>query len=293
MKRLLLFIVLKEIFEKKMTILTTDQLINQLSKLLIILDNAGWNLTPVIESIDGLSTPYLKGKVCDWIIFDILNYEPTYHLTKVGLKYIEKQTEHIYKDETYKNFIKLTRDTIDKLSKDEWNNAAKKWDEVKELANESLLEREYKLEKQLLEVGVSQQVKRRLNSHLLKKYNQYNFSVLKGDRIGLIGSTFFKSNFMEIESILQIKYKKLVSIGSFDGLLNKSLFSYDEWEELQAICIRKLKFQDAILVLDVNNYIGDHTTEEINYCTKTFKIPVYYLSKLIKIKKDCKNETNK
>lgn len=123
---------------------------------------------------------------------------------------------------------------------------------------------------------------KRLNSKFLKTYNKYDFSILKENKIGLVGSIRFKHQFIEIESILQIIYKKFVSICSVDGLLNKSEFSSDEWEALQVICIKKLEDQDAILVLDVNGYIGEHTTEEIEYFVNILNKPVYYLSKILK-----------
>ncbi len=106
---------------------------------------------------------------------------------------------------------------------------------------------------------------KRLSSKLLSKYENYDFSVMKENKIGLVVSVRFKECFIEIESILQILCKKIVSICSIDGLLNKSDFSSDEWEALQEICIKKLKDQDAILVLDINGYVGDHTNEEIEY----------------------------
>ena len=76
----------------------------------------------------------------------------------------------------------------------------------------------------------------------------------------------------------------MVSICSIDGLANKQSFSHEEWEILQKVGLNKLKDQEAILVLDVDNYIGDHTKEEIEYFS-SLKRPIYYLSKLHKIEK--------
>ena len=121
----------------------------------------------------------------------------------------------------------------------------------------------------------------RLNAEFLRKFEGYNFSIIKENKIYLVGSiTKAKDYFIKIESILQIIYKKLVSICSIDGLLNKKKFSPQEWERLQEIAIRKLKEQDAILVLDVNNYIGDQSREEIEYFQGKIKRPIYYLSEL-------------
>ena len=72
----------------------------------------------------------------------------------------------------------------------------------------------------------------------------------------------------------------MVSICSVDGLLNKNLFSSDEWDKLQEIALKKLNDQEAILVLDIDNYIGDQSREEIEYYQTNLKRPIYYLSKL-------------
>lgn len=121
----------------------------------------------------------------------------------------------------------------------------------------------------------------RLTQSFLKKFEHYNFSKIKEEKIFLVGSiTKAKEYFIKIESILQIFHQKLVSICSIDGLLNKDTFSEEEWDKLQNIALRKLHQQDAILVLDVNNYIGEQSKEEINYVKNNLKKPIYYLSEL-------------
>ncbi|MHA1343863.1 MAG: hypothetical protein ACTSQG_07745 [Promethearchaeota archaeon] len=122
----------------------------------------------------------------------------------------------------------------------------------------------------------------RLNDDFLKELKKYDFSVIKERKIGLVGSVRFKDYFLKIESLLQISYKKLVSICSVDGLFNKEKFSSDEWGALQGICIEKLKNQDAILVLDILDYVGSHTLEEIEYFREKLKKKVYRLSELKK-----------
>ena len=120
----------------------------------------------------------------------------------------------------------------------------------------------------------------RLKKKFLKEFQDYDFSLIKEKDIFLVGSARFRDYFIKIESILQIKYKKLVSIASVDGLLNKDMFSEDEWEILQDIAMSKLKDQEAILVLDINNYIGDHTKQEIKFFQNEIHRPIYYLSRL-------------
>lgn len=121
----------------------------------------------------------------------------------------------------------------------------------------------------------------RLNKKFLEEFKNYNFSLIKENKISLIGSiTKAKEYFIKIESILQIIHKKLVTICSVDGLLNKEKFSIEEWDILQDIALRKLNDQEAILVLDVDGYIGEQSKEEIEYFNDKLKRPIYYLSDL-------------
>ncbi len=122
--------------------------------------------------------------------------------------------------------------------------------------------------------------KERLNKNFLAEFKKYDFSKIQESKIFLVGSIRFKDYFIEIESILQIIYRKLVSICSVDGLLNKIKFSNSEWDKLQEIALKKLHDQEAILVIDLDNYIGIQSKEEINYFKNNLKRPVYFLSKL-------------
>lgn len=126
----------------------------------------------------------------------------------------------------------------------------------------------------------------RINEKFLDEFKDYDFSSIKEKKVFLVGSnTKAKDYFIKIESLLQIKSNKLISICSVDGLMHKEQFSHKEWEILQEVALEKLKDQEAILVLDVNGYIGDHTREEIEYFGNHLKKPVYYLSKLHKLEK--------
>ncbi|TFF83994.1 MAG: hypothetical protein EU552_01955 [Promethearchaeota archaeon] len=122
--------------------------------------------------------------------------------------------------------------------------------------------------------------KERLNKNFLDEFEYYAFSTIKENNIFLVGSSRFKDYFLKVESILQIIYKKQVYICSVDGLINKEYFSKEEWENLQTIALQKLHNHDAILVIDVNGYIGDHSREEIEYFENVIKKPIYYLSLL-------------
>lgn len=123
----------------------------------------------------------------------------------------------------------------------------------------------------------------RLNQDFLDEFKNYDFSMIKENKIFLVGSiSKAKHYFIKIESILQIIYKKLISICSVDGLLNKNQFSTEEWDKLQEIALRKLNDQEAILVLDIDDYIGEESKEEIEYFKQKLKRPIYYLSELKK-----------
>jgi hypothetical protein len=122
--------------------------------------------------------------------------------------------------------------------------------------------------------------KERLNKNFLDEFRDYDFSKIKETKIFLVGSIRFRDYFIKIESILQIIYNKLVGICSVDGLLNKDKFNTEEWDKLQEIALRKLSNQEAILVLDVENYVGEQSNEEIEYFKSFLHKPVYYLSRL-------------
>ena len=126
--------------------------------------------------------------------------------------------------------------------------------------------------------------KERLNKNFLHEFKEYDFSHIDESKIFLVGSIKFRDYFVKIESILQILYDKLVTICSIDGLLNKEKFASKEWDVLQKIALKKLQYQEAILVLDVNDYVGEHSKEEIEYFSAKLKRPIYYLSKLKKPK---------
>ena len=125
-------------------------------------------------------------------------------------------------------------------------------------------------------------IKERLNKNFLEEFENYDFSQINEEKIFLVGSIRFKKYFIRIESILQILYKKIVGLCSVDGLLNKEKFSLEEWDKLQEIAIRKLHHYDAILILDVDDYIGDQTNQEINYFQNILNRPIYYFSRLKK-----------
>ncbi len=113
MKKLLLYTVLNEIYKIKKKGKIKEE---QFSNLLIELDKAGFTLTPVIESLNGLCTPYLKYRLDELVIFNILN-QSSLVLTKEGLDYVSKEIEQIYQDPRYKTFLKTAKALIEKVMK--------------------------------------------------------------------------------------------------------------------------------------------------------------------------------
>jgi len=115
MKKILLYIVLKEILNKEIENFSSKQL----SELLIELDANNYNLTEIIEDLNGLSTPHLEYRLQELIIFNILNQSTLYYLTANGITYINEQTKITYENKEYKDFIELTGKLIDKVFLDE------------------------------------------------------------------------------------------------------------------------------------------------------------------------------
>ena len=62
-----------------------------LSKFLIKLNKRGINLTPVIMGANGLSTPYLKYTLQDYLIYHIIKWSSPIELTEEGEQYIDEK----------------------------------------------------------------------------------------------------------------------------------------------------------------------------------------------------------
>lgn len=96
--------------------------------------------------------------------------------------------------------------------------------------------------------------------------------------ITLCGSTKFKDEFMKAQKYLTLKGNIVISVGLFghrgdsevwenmdEGTLTKTKEMLDDMHK------RKIDMADEILVINVNNYIGDSTKSEIEYAIKTGK----------------------
>lgn len=99
--------------------------------------------------------------------------------------------------------------------------------------------------------------------------------------ITLCGSTKFKNVFLNLQKELTLKGYIVLTVECFGHVdydyrikLNKNL--------LDKIHKQKIDMSDAILVIDINGYIGKSTKSEIEYAKSKNKY-IFYLSKLIQM----------
>ena len=77
----------------------------------------------------------------------------------------------------------------------------------------------------------------------------------------LCGSTKFKYTYRHIEAKEELAGNIVLSIGSFEPLTSEQQVFVD------ALHIERIKLCDEILVIDVDEYVGDSTTRAIGYAT--------------------------
>lgn len=86
-KDYLIFYAIKLLSENKKTSIEESLL----SEFLIKLNKRGINLTPIIMGANGLSTPYLKYTLQDYLIYHIIKWSSPIELTEVGKQYIDEK----------------------------------------------------------------------------------------------------------------------------------------------------------------------------------------------------------
>jgi len=99
--------------------------------------------------------------------------------------------------------------------------------------------------------------------------------------ITLCGSTRFKQQFEEVNKQLTLRGDIVLSVGVFGHQLpmeeQKSIFANTSVKEnLDQLHLDKIDMSDAIMVINVDGYIGHSTQKEINYANKHNKT-IYYL----------------
>jgi hypothetical protein len=98
--------------------------------------------------------------------------------------------------------------------------------------------------------------------------------------ITLCGSTKFKTQFLEATKKLSLEGKIVISVGLF-GHADKEEMAWKNKEMLDNLHLRKIDLAESIMVIDVDNYIGESTRREINY-TQLNNKRIYYYSEYFK-----------
>ena len=93
--------------------------------------------------------------------------------------------------------------------------------------------------------------------------------------ICLCGSTRFKDAFNSANLALTLAGYIVLSVGSFTHSDAELKLNDDKKHELDILHKRKIDLADAVLVLNVNGYVGSSTKSEIDYAHNTGK-PLAY-----------------
>ncbi len=94
-------------------------------------------------------------------------------------------------------------------------------------------------------------------------------------KITICGSLKFQREMMEIALQLELEGNCVFTpVFSING--NKDDFTEEQFEILKKMHQEKIKLSDAILVVNVNNYIGSSTKREIEFAQSLNKEVMYY-----------------
>ena len=83
--------------------------------------------------------------------------------------------------------------------------------------------------------------------------------------ITLCGSTRFKEQFIEIQKKLTLEGNIVISVGAFGHCGDNEVWTDGKKAMLDRMHLAKIDLADEIFVINVNNYIGDSTRNEIEY----------------------------
>ncbi len=89
--------------------------------------------------------------------------------------------------------------------------------------------------------------------------------------VTICGSMKFKDKMMEVAKELEIKNNYVV----IQCIYSNDKFSDEEQKNLADLHYNKIKISDAIYVINVNGYIGNQTSKEIEYAKKLGKEVMY------------------
>ena len=93
--------------------------------------------------------------------------------------------------------------------------------------------------------------------------------------ITICGSYKFKQEMIEISEIMTLKGNCVLQPNELSRA-SKESYTKDEARIIDKMHKEKIKLSDAILVVNVDNYIGSSTKKEIDYATKLNKEIIYY-----------------
>ena len=97
----------------------------------------------------------------------------------------------------------------------------------------------------------------------------------------LCGSTRFKEQFLEAQKRLTLEGNIVISVGLFGHSGDEEVWTEGTKEMLDNMHKRKIDMADSIYVINVDGYIGESTSSEIEYATRNGK-EVEYLEPLKK-----------
>lgn len=83
--------------------------------------------------------------------------------------------------------------------------------------------------------------------------------------ITLCGSTRFKEQFIEIQKKLTLEGNIVISVGAFGHCGDNEVWTDGKKAMLDRMHFAKIDLADEIFVINVDNYIGDSTRNEIEY----------------------------
>ena len=83
--------------------------------------------------------------------------------------------------------------------------------------------------------------------------------------ITLCGSTRFKEQFIEIQKKLTLEGNIVISVGAFGHCGDNEVWTNGKKAMLDRMHLAKIDLADEIFVINVDNYIGDSTRNEIEY----------------------------
>ncbi len=103
--------------------------------------------------------------------------------------------------------------------------------------------------------------------------------------ITICGSLKFKEEMMKLAIQLELKGNVVLTL-AFPVDNSKTIYTEDEILMLGKMHKEKIKLSDSIMVVDVNNYIGEATKSEIEFAKSLDKEIIYYTKIKDKISKD-------